>query len=192
MANQEKLKKFYELIEDIETAMFTTRRRDGMLVSRPMATQARADGADLWFVTYKGSPKLAEIRNDVNVNLAYLKSRSKEWVSVAGIARVVRDRDKIRELYRPDWRAWFGDEGGENDGGPDDPRIVLVGVKIRLAMYLKLNKPQSVVLFEVVKGMVTGDRPDFPPTKTITATEARKGRGTGKKKVASKARRRPR
>ena len=192
MANQEKLKKFYELIEDIETAMFTTRRRDGMLVSRPMATQVRADGADLWFVTYKGSPKLAEIRNDVNVNLAYLKSRSKEWVSVAGIARVVRDRDKIRELYRPDWRAWFGDEGGENDGGPDDPRIVLVGVKIRLAMYLKLNKPQSVVLFEVVKGMVTGDRPDFPPTKTITATEARKGRGTTKKKAASKARRRPR
>ena len=176
MAKQVKLSKFYDLVEDIETAMFTTRRSDGMLVSRPMATQAFAEGADLWFVTAKGSPKLSELKYDANVNLAYFKTRSREWVSVAGRAKIVRDRAKIHELYRPDWRAWFGDEGGENDGGPDDPRLVLIGVNVRLAMYLKLNKPQPVVLFEVMKGMVTGERPDFPPTKTITATEARKGR----------------
>jgi len=189
MAKQEKLKKFYELIEDIETAMFTTRRSDGMLVSRPMATQVPADGADLWFATYKGSPKLTELRNDANVNLAYFKPRSREWVSVAGLAKVVRDRDKIHELYRPDWRAWFGDEGGENNGGPDDPRIALIGVKIRLAMYLKSNKPSPVILFEVMKGMITGDKPDFPPTKTISATEARKGRAPARKKTATRAKR---
>jgi hypothetical protein len=39
----EKLNRLYELIEDIEVAMLTTRRRDGSLVSRPMATQRRAD-----------------------------------------------------------------------------------------------------------------------------------------------------
>ena len=192
MAKQEKLVKFYDLVEDIETAMFTTRRSDGMLVSRPMATQARADGADLWFVTSKGSPKLAELRHDSNVNLSYFKTRSKEWVSVAGLAKVVRDRDKIHELYRPDWRAWFGDEGGENDGGPDDPRLVLIGVKVRLAMYLKLNKPQPVVLFEVVRGMITGDKPDFPPTKTITATEARKGRTAKRSRTANPSSRKSR
>ncbi len=37
-----KLKDFYRLIEDIDTAMFTTRRRDGRLVSRPMANQVAA------------------------------------------------------------------------------------------------------------------------------------------------------
>jgi general stress protein 26 len=31
----------YTLIEDIETAMLTTRRADGHLVSRPMATTCR-------------------------------------------------------------------------------------------------------------------------------------------------------
>lgn len=188
MAKQEKLAKFYDLVEDIETAMFTTRRSDGMLVSRPMATQAFAAGADLWFVTAKGSPKLTELKHDANVNLAYFKPRSREWVSVAGRAKIVRDRAKIHELYRPDWRAWFGDEGGETDGGPDDPRLVLIGVTVRLAMYLKLNKPQPVVLFEVMRGMVTGERPDFPPTKTITATEARKSRP--KKTSASKKKKR--
>jgi general stress protein 26 len=65
------LDKFHDLVADIEVAMFTTRRPDGLLVSRPMATQVRAAGADLWFVTVKGSPKLAEITSDPNVNLSY-------------------------------------------------------------------------------------------------------------------------
>lgn len=161
------LKKLYELIDDIETAMFTTRRADGLLVSRPMATQAQAAGADLWFVTTKGSPKLAEIRSDEHVNLAYFKDRTKEWISVSGIARIVEDRSKIRELYRPDWRAWFGDEGGDRNGGSDDPRMVLIGVDVKLAMYLEVNKPMPVVLFELVKGMVTGKKPDIGEAKLV-------------------------
>jgi general stress protein 26 len=36
---QKKLEELDKLIEGIETAMFTTRRHDGHLVSRPMATQ---------------------------------------------------------------------------------------------------------------------------------------------------------
>ena len=166
MANA-KMEKLYELVGDIETAMFTTRRSDGLLVSRPMATQARAQGADLWFVTTKGSPKLDEIRNDPHVNLAYFKNRTKEWISVSGIALIIDDRDKIRELYRPDWKAWFGDEGGAHDGSPDDTRMILIGVEVRLAMYLEVNKPMPVVLFDVVKGLVTGKRPDIGETQRI-------------------------
>ncbi len=158
MAN-EKLQKLYELIETIETAMFTTRRADGRLVSRPMATQKRAAGADLWFVTMRNSEKLDEIRGDAHVNLAYFKDRTKEWVSVSGSARVVEDRAKIRELYQPDWRAWFNDEGNAKDGTPDDPRMILIAVDVELAMFLEVNKPQAVVLYEVVKGMVTGKAP---------------------------------
>jgi general stress protein 26 len=163
----EKLQKLYELIENIETAMFTTRRADGRLVSRPMATQKRAAGADLWFVTWRNSEKLTEIRNDAQVNLAYFKDRTKEWVSVSGRARVVDDRAKIRELYAPDWRAWFGDEGGEQDGTPDDPRMILIGVDVELAMFLEVNKPQPIVLFEVVKGIITGKAPDVGEVQTV-------------------------
>lgn len=108
-----------------------------------------------------GTEKLDEIRNDAHVNLAYFKDRTKEWVSVSGSARIVEDRAKIHELYQPDWRAWFGDEGGEHDGTPDDPRMVLIGVDVEMAMFLQLNKPQPVVLFEVVKGMITGKTPNL-------------------------------
>ena len=38
------------------------------------------------------------------------------WVSVSGIARVSRDRQKIHELYVPDWKAWFAEEGDPRRG----------------------------------------------------------------------------
>ena len=157
----------YGLIDEMETAMFTTRREDGRLVSRPMATQKRASGADLWFVTAKKSAKLDEIRHDPQVNLAYYKDRTREWVSVSGRARVVDDRAKIRELYQPDWRAWFGAEGHEKHGTPDDPRMILIGVEVEMAMFLEINKPQAVVLFEVVKGMITGKAPDIGEVQRV-------------------------
>ncbi len=161
------LDELFEHIEDIEIAMFTTRRADGALLSRPMANQVRADGADLWFVTDKRSAKLDEIRNDAHVCLSYYRDRTREWVSVSGRARITDDRAKIAELYRPDWRAWFGDEGGEKDGTADDPRLMLIGVDIDFAQYLEINKPQPVVLFEVVKGMITGKRPDVGEVKRV-------------------------
>ena len=98
----DELEKLYDQIHDIKIAMMTTRRADGHLVSRAMATQKRAGGADLWFVTLDGAGKLDEIEADPHVNLSYFKDRTMEWVSVSGIAHVTRDRQKIHELYAPD------------------------------------------------------------------------------------------
>ena len=182
--SKENLEILFDLIDDMETAMFTTRRSDGHLVSRPMATQKRAPGAHLWFVADSRSAKIREMRHDSHVNLSYYKDRTREWISVSATARVVRDRAKIRELYQPDWRAWFGDEGGANDGTADDPRIVLIAVRIHLALFLEINKPQPVVLYEVVKGMLTGKRPDIGKVRSVTAADVRK---SPKKKAPAKA-----
>ena len=163
------LNRFYELIEDIKVAMMTTRRPDGHLESRAMANQKRAPGADLWFVTTDGSAKVLDIASDPHVNLAYLKPSSYEWVSASGIARVSRHKETIAALYAPDWRAWFGEEGDPRHGTPDDPRIVLIGVDIHAAVFLEVNKPKPVVLFELVKGWLTGERAE--PGKTHVLTE---------------------
>src|SRR4029079_18884028 len=56
-----KLDDLYKLIDGIEVAMFTTRRADGHLVSRPMATQERVTGVDLWFVTEISSHQLDDL-----------------------------------------------------------------------------------------------------------------------------------
>jgi general stress protein 26 len=158
---KQQLEKMYEQIEETEIAMMTTRRADGHLQSRAMATQKRAPGADLWFVTLDGSEKLRDLAADPHVNLTYYKDRTREWVSVSGIAQVTRDRQKIHELYAPDWQAWFPKEDDPRHGTKDDPRMVLIGVDVHAAVFLEVNKPQPVVLFEVVKGWLTGSTPEL-------------------------------
>ena len=155
------LDKLHELIDDIEIAMMTTRRSDGHLVSRAMATQKRAAGADLWFVTSADTCKLDELEDEPHVNLAYYKDRTREWISISGMAKVTQDRAKIHELYAKDWKAWFQDEGDPRHGTPDDPRMVLIGVDIHSATFFDVTKPQPVVLFEIAKGMITGKEPDL-------------------------------
>jgi len=151
--------------------MFTTRRADGQLVSRPMATQERVTGTDLWFVTDVLSSKLDDLAFDPHVNLAYYNNKSREWVSVAGTAQVTQDRNLIKELYRPDWKAWFGDEGGTRDGGPGDPRLALILVEAQSVEYLVVDKPRPIVLFEIAKGIVTGSTPDVGEQRGLTERE---------------------
>jgi general stress protein 26 len=171
MPASKKIDELYDLIRGIETAMFTTRRPNGQLVSRPMATQDRIDGADLWFVTDTDTHKIDELAMDPHVNLAYYNARSKEWVSVAGVAHVSRNRNRIRQLYQEDWKAYFGDEGGDRDGGPNDPRIALIMVEAESATYMKVNKAKPIVLFEALKGKITGSRVEIGEVTEVTAGE---------------------
>jgi general stress protein 26 len=162
------LAKFYALVEDIEIAMMTTRRSDGHLESRAMATQKKAAGADLWFVTAEGTSKLRDLQADPHVNLSYYKDRTREWISVSGLAAISRDRQKIRELYAPDWKVWFSEEGDPRHGTPDDPRLVLIGVDIHAAVFLEVNTPRPVVLYELAKGWLTGEKPELGETHRIS------------------------
>ena len=172
---EKKLDDLYELIDGIEIAMLTTRRADGHLVTRPMDTQERTSGVDLWFMTNIDSHKLDDLMTDPHVNVAYYKGSSKEWVSVAGLATVSTDRELIRELYKPDWKAYLGDEGGNRDGSPNDPRIALILVEAESVTYMKVTKPRPVVLFEVAKAMVTGTPPKIGSVRTVTDREIRQG-----------------
>ena len=171
MTASKKIDDLYDLIKGIETAMFTTRRITGQLVSRPMATQDRIEGADLWFVTNTDTHKLDDLALDPHVNCSYYNNRTHEWVSVAGVAHVSKNKNRVRQLYKEDWKVWFDDEGGEKDGGPNDPRIALIMVEAELATYMKVNKLRPVILFEALKGKVTGSVPRRGDIKEITGAE---------------------
>lgn len=171
VSTEKKLDELYELIDGIDIAMFTTRRADGHLVSRPMQTQEHTTGVDLWFMTNIEAHKLDDLMTDPHVNVAYYDSSSREWVSVAGLASVSTDRELVRELYKPDWKAWLGDEGGNRDGSANDPRIALILVDAESVTYMKVTKPRPVVLFEVAKAMVTGDPPRVGSVRTVNERE---------------------
>ena len=171
-----KIEDLYDLIEGIEIAMFTTRRP-----GRPPGLPA--DGHP---DPGRGHRSLVRHRHRVEqagraglrpkVNLAYYKDGTREWVSVSGTAMVSQDRVAIHELYRPDWKVWFGDEGGQRDGGPDDPRLALILVDVHSVSYMKVDKPKPLVLFEVVKGMVTGTPPE---RREAAGVERGGGKGAG-------------
>ena len=169
---EKKLDDLYHLIDGIEVAMVTTRRPDGHLISRPMQTQRRTTGTDLWFMTNIESEKYEELVHDDHVNLAYYKDRTREWVSVSGRAILSQDRDLIDALYHPSWRAWLGDVGdGRRDGGPHDPRIALILVEADSVVYSKTDRPMPLVLFKVVKSMITGDQPDVADLRHLDRAE---------------------
>lgn len=170
-STKKKLDELYDLIDDMEIALMTTRRPDGVLVTRPMATQQRGPLADLWFVTSIETHKIEEIENDPNVSIGYYNDSSKEWVSVSGTATITQDRAKIRELHQPDWRAWFEDEGGNRDGGPDDPRLALIFVDAHSAHYMKTKYSRPRVLFEIAMAIATATTPDIGREETLSRRE---------------------
>jgi general stress protein 26 len=172
---EKKLDDLYKLIDGIETAMLTTRRADGQLVSRPMQTQRRTSGTDLWFMTNLESEKFEELALDPNVNVSYFRERTGEWVSVSGRAILSRDRDLIDSLYKPEWKNWLLDTPGDakRDGGPHDPRIALILVEADSVVYSKNNRSMPLALFQTVKGMITSEAPKPAPVHELQRDELR-------------------
>ena len=176
---EKRLAALYSLVDGIETAMLTTRRADGSLVSRAMATQKRTAGADLWFMCNWFSAKLDEIASDPHVNVSYFRDRTKEWVSVSGRAIISRDQSLIQGLYSPDWKVWLADEGGERDGSPRDPRIALILVTADSVIYSKHDRPMPLVLFSIAKAAITGSRPTLGEVREVSGDELRSGARLG-------------
>ena len=114
-----------------------------------MATQdSEFDGSVRFFTSYD-SAKVHEIERDQHVNLAYANPSDEVYVSVSGVARTVRDRAKINELWSPIHKAWF-------PNGPDDPNIALLRVDVDKAEYWDSPSSTVVQLFGFAKAIVTG------------------------------------
>jgi general stress protein 26 len=121
------------------------------------------------------SGKLDDLIADPHVNLGYYKDSSREYVSVSGLAHVTQDRALIHQLYKPDWKAWLGDEGGDRNGGPDDPRIALIEVKADSATYLRVSQPRLVTLFKLATSLVTGNPPNIGDVGQVNRQELAQG-----------------
>jgi hypothetical protein len=50
--------------------------------------------------------------------------------------------------------------------------MVLIGVDVHAAVFLEVNKPQPVVLFEVAKGWLTGSTPELGEMHRVGNTGA--------------------
>ena len=118
-----------KLMKKIDIAMLATIGKGGYLVSRPLSTQAATfDGEHIWFMTQADSPKVAEIRRNAKVNVAYASKDANTYISAAGDARVVRDQAIIDSLWSDALKAFF-------PNGPNDPKLTLIEVRVRTIEY---------------------------------------------------------
>ncbi|WP_210464777.1 pyridoxamine 5'-phosphate oxidase family protein [Rufibacter roseolus] len=148
--NQGDLKALIDKIKDIDTAMLSTVEPDGTIRSRPMRHMQVAEDGVIWFFNSHHSAKTHEIRNDSHVNLSYSKPGDQLYVSVSGRAQVLRDQQKIDELWNPAMKAWFPE-------GKDDPNIGLLKVTIDQAEFWDSPSSAVVHLYGMVKAAITGE-----------------------------------
>lgn len=120
---EKEVRKLRKLIKSRRIAMFTTVASDGRLRSRPMANLKGGFDGDLWFVTRSTAPKAEEIKDNQHVNVAYADPEAERYVSISGLASLVREPAKVQELWRRRLRTWFPD-------GKKDPDLVLIRVRI--------------------------------------------------------------
>jgi hypothetical protein len=78
----------------------------------------------------------------------------------------------VKKHYSPALKAWLGDLGdGKHDGGPEDPRIVLIKVKSTAAQYAISKRTAVGGLVEFAKGVVTGDVASVNKLRQISEAE---------------------
>ncbi len=155
------LQKLRDMVKDIDFCMLTTIDEHGDLHSRPMSSNGEIDpDGDIWFFTGISSHKVSEIANSPKVNVSFADPENQHYISVSGVAQLVRDRKKIEELWKPEFKMWFPE-------GKDDPEIALLRISLEKAEYW--DSPSSTIGYALsfVSALVTGEQPDFGENKKL-------------------------
>jgi general stress protein 26 len=145
---EENVGKLREMIKGIEVAILTTTEDDGSLRSRPMLTLDVEFDGDLYFFTKVTAPKVDEVERDRHVCVSYVAPDDQRYVSMSGLARLLRDRAKMEELWIPQLEAWFHD-------GLKDPELALLWISVTQAEYWE-GPSGTLVYMAGVKAMAAG------------------------------------
>ncbi|KAI5269338.1 protein bli-3 [Aureobasidium subglaciale] len=179
---KEKVGDLISFVDKSKYCMMTTRiASSGLLVSRCMALAAKeGNGVDLIFHANSESGKTDDLESDHDINLAFLQP-SGEWASISGIASIETDREKVRKYYSSGLKAWLGDLGdGKHDGGPEDPRIILIKVKAKTAQYAITRSAAGALgnLVEFAKGVATGETAQVNKLRHLDESELQQWRSS--------------
>ena len=148
---EDAIKKFRELVHDVNICMFTTVDDSSKLFSRPMSTAKIDDDGNAWFFTNEFSEKIQSVSRDNTVYLIYAHPGKNVYVNVRGTCTVVLDRQKISELWNPLLKAWFPE-------GKDDPKLCLVKVVTEEAHYWNSKSGNMGVYFKMLKAIANREK----------------------------------
>jgi general stress protein 26 len=158
MADPQDISKVTDIINDSRIGMFTTINERSALVSRPLAVQDVQNDGDMWFFTSEDTSQVAHVKAHPAVNVSFGKGT--EWVSVAGTAQIVTDRQQIRDRWNQAVEAWFPD-------GPETPGVVLLRVDSDSAEYWTSPGGTAATVLQWVKSKVTNSRISVGESGTV-------------------------
>ena len=71
--------------------------------------------------------------------------------------------------------AWH-DEGVDDALNlPDDPRLALIAVDASSVLYMVNDTPRPVVLFQLARGIITGEQPNIGEMGSLSGDELERG-----------------
>jgi general stress protein 26 len=149
LEGEDAVKQLKELIGHNGICLFTTNLTSVPLQTRPMSTQSVDNEGNLWFLSSKSSHKNFEIGDDARVQLFYASRGNSEYLSVYGRAEVLRDHDKIEEIWSPVAKAWF-------QQGKDDPDLSVIKVVPEDIYYWDTKNGRMVSLMKIMASVVVG------------------------------------
>nr|POE48076.1 protein bli-3 [Quercus suber] len=176
---KEKVEDLGAFVDKSKFCLMTTHTADGKLVTRAMALAAKeGNGVDFIFHANSESGKTDDLEANSEVNLGFLNN-SGEWASISGDAKIVTERETVRKYYSPALKAWLGDLGdGKHDGGPEDPRIIVIKVVSKTVQYAVSRNTAIGSTIEMVKGVITGEAPAVNKLRHLDESELQKVRAS--------------
>lgn len=153
MKNEKNIEILKNKAEEIRICLFTTVSAKDEFSSRPMATAKIEDDGSIWFFTNEYSLKSKEISKENEVTLGYSDPSSNSYLTVNGKAELVDDKVRKEAYFSAPVKAWFPD-------GLEDPRLILIKVTPVTAEYWDSSSSKMVVLFNMLKAIVKGEKYD--------------------------------
>ncbi len=147
-SHEDQLKDLRHIISDIKYGMLTTLDKEGCLHSRPMATLQLEEDGSLYFFIKNDSMKCLEINKNHQVNLSFSEPKNNQYVSLSGKGYIIEDRQKMKELWNPFFKAWF-------PKGLEEPNIALLRINVEKAEYWDYPKGVFVRLIGFAKALFT-------------------------------------
>ncbi|AMR33321.1 pyridoxamine 5'-phosphate oxidase [Mucilaginibacter sp. PAMC 26640] len=147
----ESLQYLQDKIKEVKTAMLTTYNPEKGFSSRPMGTANVDTEGNIWFFTNEYSEKASEISVENTVSLTYSDPGNHTYLSIIGEAEFVDDKAKMKEFWNPFIKAFFPE-------GIEDPKLTLIKITPTDAEFWDSSSSSMVVMFNMLKAVVTGKR----------------------------------
>jgi len=148
--HNQNVEKLIEMAKGVRSCMLITKENNTEnLYGRPMGINKIDEDGTMWFFTKASSGKVEEIEENKKVSIAITNESSNNYLMIHGAATMVNDKAKMKELWSSILKVWF-------PLGLEDPDMTLIKVVPIEVEYWDSSSSKMVVLFNMLKAIVTG------------------------------------